>query len=59
LFFFGSVRVSQSLVFYVVICKSLFVLFILSITLSVLRVSASDYPFGIFKLFMIATWSLW
>jgi len=37
------------LVFYVVFCRSLFVL--LAIALSVLCFTASDYPFGIFKFF--------
>jgi len=33
-------------------CRSLFVLFVLTIALSVpLRYTDSDYPFGIFKLF--------
>jgi len=32
-------------------CRSLFVLFLLAIVLSVLRYMDSDYPFGIFKLF--------
>ena len=33
-------------------CGSLFVLFCLAIVLSVLRFMGSDYPFGIFKLFL-------
>ena len=47
------VRVTQSLVLCVMICRSLFVLFLLAIVLSVLNSSIydSDYPFGIFKLF--------
>jgi len=32
-------------------CRSLFVLFLLAIVLSVLRFTDSDYRFGIFKLF--------
>ena len=37
-------------------CKLLFVLFILAIVLSVLlQYTDSDYPFGIFKLFLIWT----
>jgi hypothetical protein len=32
--------------------KTLFVLFLLGIVLSVLRYAIFDYPFGIFKLFM-------
>jgi ABC-type Co2+ transport system permease subunit len=34
-------------------CRSLFVLFLLAIVLSVLRFTDSDYPFGIFKLFLV------
>ena len=33
-------------------CRSLFVLFLLAIVLPVLPFTASDYPFGIFKLFV-------
>jgi hypothetical protein len=33
-------------------CRSLFVLFLLVVLLSVLRITDSDYPFGIFKLFL-------
>jgi len=44
------VRVARTLVFYVVFCKSLFVLLPLTIVLSVLLFTTSDYPFGIFKL---------
>ena len=44
--------VALSLVFCVMFCRSLFVLFLLAIVLSVLiRFTASDYPFGIFKPF--------
>jgi hypothetical protein len=35
------------------IVRSLFVLFLLAIVLSVLRFTYSDYPFGIFKLFLL------
>jgi hypothetical protein len=35
-----------------VFCRLLFVLFLSAIVLSVLRFTDSDYPFGIFKLFM-------
>jgi len=35
---------------YLKFSRSLFVLFLLAIVLSVLRFTASDYPFGIFKL---------
>ena len=45
------VIVARSLVFCVVFCRSLFVLFLLAIVLSVLRFTDFDYPFGIFKLF--------
>ena len=37
-------------VLYIVVCP--FVLFRLAIVLSVLRYTDSDYPFGIFKLFL-------
>jgi hypothetical protein len=54
--FFSGVRVTRSLVLYdCVFCRSLFVLFLLAIMLSVLlRYTDSDYPFGIFKLFFHA-----
>ena len=43
------VRVTRSLVFCVMFCRSVFVLFLLIIVLSVLpRFTASDYLFGIF-----------
>jgi len=49
---FNGVRVAQSLVSYVVFCRSLFVLFLLTIVLSaLLRFMASNYIFGISKLF--------
>ena len=48
---FCGVRVTRSLVFSAIFCRSLFVLFLLAIALSVLRFADSDYPFGIFKLF--------
>ena len=48
----GGVRVTRSLVLYVLFCRSLFVLLLLAIVLSVLlRCTVYDYPFGIFKLF--------
>jgi hypothetical protein len=50
---FCLVNVAQSL-FYVY-CKSLFVLFYLTIILSVLRLTVTEYPFGIFKLFLVIT----
>ena len=50
---FSWVRVIRSLVLCVMFCRSLFVLFFLVIVLSVLlRFTYSDYPFGIFKLFL-------
>jgi hypothetical protein len=54
--FFSGVRVTRSLVLYdCVFCRSLFVLFLLAIVLSVLlRYTDSDYLFGIFKLFFHA-----
>ena len=51
---FCEVRVTQSLIYCVVFCRSLFVslsVFILTIVLSVLRFTADDYPCGIFRLF--------
>ena len=47
-----DVRAALTLFFCVMFCISLFVLFLLSIVLSVLRRTASDYPFDIFKLFL-------
>ena len=47
---FNGVRVVRSLVFCVMFCRSLFVLFSLTIVLSVLQFTDSDYPFGFFKL---------
>ena len=55
---FSGIRVACSLVFYVVFCSVIcpFVLFLLAIVLSVLlRFTDSDYPFGIFKLFLCAS----
>ena len=46
---FSGVRVARSLVFCVVFWGSLFVLFILTIVLSVLRFMDSNYSFNIFK----------
>ena len=48
----SGVRVVRYLVFCVVFCRSLFVLFRLAIVLSVLWFTYSDYAFGIFKLFL-------
>ena len=50
---FSGVCVTRSEVYCVMFCKSLYVLFLLAIVLSVLRFTDSDYPFGIFKLFLI------
>ena len=47
---FREIRVARSLV---VFCRLLFVLFLLTIVLSVLLFTASDYPFGIFTLLTI------
>jgi hypothetical protein len=49
---FNEFRVTRSLVFCVMFCRSLFVLFPLTIVLSVLLFTDSDYPFGFFKLFL-------
>ena len=50
----SGVRVALSLVFCVVFCTELFVF--LAIVLSVLlRFTASDYSFGIFKLFFLSS----
>jgi len=49
---FSGERVTRSLVMF---CRSLFVLFLLAIVMSGLRFTDSDYPFGIFKLFL-NTW---
>jgi hypothetical protein len=47
------VRVARSFVFCVVFCKSLFVQLSFCLwPLSVLRFTSSNYPFGIFKLFL-------
>jgi type IV secretory pathway VirB3-like protein len=56
---FSGVRVARSLVFCVMFCGLMFVffhfIFLLSIVLSVfLLFTASDYTFGIFKLFLLS-----
>ena len=58
---FSWIRGARSLVFYVMFCRSFFVLCLLVIVLSVLlRFTASDYPFGIFKLILdIIVWLQW
>ena len=48
---FSGVRVAQSLVFCEVFCRSLFVFFLFVVVLTVLQLTASDYPYGVFKLF--------
>ena len=50
---FREILIAQSLGFCVVFCRSLFVLLLLTIALSaLLQFMASDYFFGIFKLFL-------
>jgi hypothetical protein len=44
---FSGVRVARSAFFCVVFCRLLF----MTIVLSILRFTTSDYPFGIFKCF--------
>ena len=56
---FSGVRVARFLVFCVELCRSFPIPFLLVIVLSVpLRFTVSDYPFGIFKLFLILYSSL-
>jgi len=50
---FRGVRVTRSLVLCVMLYRSLFVLFLLSIVLSALQFTDSDFSFGIFKLFAL------
>ena len=50
--FLCGVRVSRSFSFMCMFCRSLFVLFLLAIGLSVFRFTDSDCLFGIFKLFL-------
>ena len=52
---FNGIRVHRPLVFCVMLCRSLFVLFHFAIVMSFLRFTDSDYSFGIFKLFLRAT----
>ena len=50
---FSRVHVTRSLVLCVMLCRSLFVLCLLAIMLSVLlRFTDTGYPFGIFNLFL-------
>jgi hypothetical protein len=55
---FSGIHIARSLVFCVVLCRRLFVqtkvLFLLAIMFSVLRLTASDYPFDINKLYWMA-----
>ena len=52
---FSEVCVARSFVFCVVVCRSLFVHFLLTVVLSfILRFTSSDYSFGIFKLSMFS-----
>ena len=41
---YSGVRIARSFVFFVVFCRSLLVLFLLTIVFSILRCKASDYP---------------
>ena len=51
---FGGIRVGRFFIFCVMFCRSLFVLFLLAIVLSVLvSFTASDYLVGIFKIVLI------
>ena len=50
---FSEVRVAQSSVYRAVLRRSLYVLFLLVIVLSVLLFTASNYPFGIFNPFLV------
>jgi hypothetical protein len=49
---FSEVCVARSLVFCVMLCRLWFVLFLLAIVLSVLWFTATNLPFGTFKLFL-------
>ena len=55
---FWGVRVARCLIFCVMYWGSLFVLFRLAIVLSVLLFTYSDYPFGIFLLFLFEYWKM-
>ena len=50
---FSWIRVARSSVFCVMFCRTLIVHFLLASVLSVLRYTASDYLFGIYKLLLI------
>jgi len=51
---FCGIRPAQSVVFGVVLCKSLFVFFLLVIVLSVIfRFTDSDYPFWYIQFFLV------
>ena len=49
---FSGIRVTRPLVLCVMFCRSLFVLLCFTIVVSGLLISDSDYPIGIFKLFL-------
>ena len=53
--FLSGVRVARSLVSCVMICRLLFVIFLLAIVVAFLRFTDSDYPFGVFKLILTLT----
>ena len=54
---FSGVCTARSLIFYVMFCRLLFVLFLYAIVLSVLlQFTASDYSFVVFKIFF--PWSM-
>jgi hypothetical protein len=44
---FSGIRVTRSLILCVMFCRSLLVLFLYAIALSVLRFTAPAYPFGV------------
>jgi hypothetical protein len=50
---FSWIRVARSSVFCVMLCRTLIVHFPLASVLSVLRYTASDYLFGIYKFLLI------
>ena len=54
----NRVSVAQYLVFSVMFCRSLFVLFLLTIVLSILISKVSVYPFDVVKRFFIRAYVL-
>jgi hypothetical protein len=50
---FSGVRVSRSSVFFIMFCRSLFVLFLFGHCVVCLTIYSPDYPFDIFKLFFL------